>query len=64
MLKALNPPSAKRRQPLERVAGPDERPPHMRRRGIVVAEAFLRLLEMAADDILELLHRNDDIRIE
>src|SRR5665213_644927 len=53
-----------RRSLSKRVAGSDQRAPHMRRWRVVVAEAFLRLFEMTADDVLELIHGDDHIGIE
>src|SRR5437899_11140201 len=43
---------------LERVIRTRERPPHVRAGAVVVTEAFLRLLEMAADDVLERCDRH------
>ena len=43
---------------------PHDRPPHMRGRAVVPAEAFLRLAEVAADDVLELIEVDLGVRIE
>src|SRR5919106_6616808 len=48
----------------ERRVGPRNRPPHVRDRGVVVAEPFFRLLEMTPDDVDERIDRDDGIRIE
>src|SRR6202034_4919828 len=43
---------------------PHQRAPHMRRRRIVEAEAFLRLLEVAADDVDEVVEVDLGVGIE
>src|SRR5258706_9812945 len=57
-------PTESRIPSLERIIRPRERPPHMRARTVVVAEPFFRLLEMAADDVLERVDRHLGVRIE
>src|SRR5207245_4888815 len=46
---------APRRRWSEELGRPDHRPPHVRDRAVVVAEAFLRLAEMPADHVGELV---------
>src|ERR1700740_1491163 len=41
-----------------------ERAPHMRARAVVKAEAFFRLAEIAADDVLELLELDMHVGVE
>src|SRR5207249_10836357 len=47
---------------LERLIGPRQRAPHVSARAVVEAEPFLRLLEMAADDVFERV--DGDLRSE
>ena len=47
--------SANGRLNLEVLCWADHRPPHMRNRTVVEAEALFRLVEVAADDVGELL---------
>src|SRR5579862_1391688 len=49
---------------LERVVRVRQRTPHVRARTVVVTEAFLRRLEVAADDVLERIDRHLRVRIE
>jgi 2-keto-4-pentenoate hydratase/2-oxohepta-3-ene-1,7-dioic acid hydratase in catechol pathway len=48
----------------QEVVRPDHRPPHVRHRGAVEPEAFGRLAEVAADDVLELVDLDLDVGVE
>src|ERR1041385_9198628 len=49
---------------LQKPRRPDDRAPHVGDRTVVETKALFRLLEMAADDILELFELDDDVRVE
>ena len=49
---------------LESVARTPEGAPHVRRRRVVVAETFLGLLEVPADDVRELPDLDDHVGVE
>src|SRR6202035_1539227 len=48
----------------ERIARPNHRAPHMGNRGIVESQTFLRLSEVSADDVFEIVEVDHDVRVE
>src|SRR6185312_3923031 len=52
------------RGPLQVLRRPDDRAPHVGDRAVVVAQAFGRLLEVAADDVGELVELDVQVGIE
>ncbi len=56
--------SPRLRNVLQVLRRPDHRPPHMRDRAIVEAEPFLRLPEVAADNVGELVQLDMHVRVE
>src|SRR6202040_1385587 len=48
----------------EGIARPNHRAPHMGNRGIVESQTFLRLSEVSADDVFEIVEVDHDVWVE